>query len=42
MGFIVGSTVTVISELAGNLIVKIKESRVALNRDLANIIFVMD
>jgi ferrous iron transport protein A len=40
MGFIVGSTVTVVSELAGSLIVRVKESRIALNRELAGMIFV--
>jgi ferrous iron transport protein A len=42
MGFIIGTTVTVISELAGSLIVKVKESRVAMNCDLAGMIFVAD
>jgi ferrous iron transport protein A len=40
MGFTVGSTVTVISELAGSLIVNVKDSRIALNQELANRIFV--
>ena len=35
LGFTVGSEVTVVSSLAGNLIVKVKESRVALGKDLA-------
>ncbi|MDR0562577.1 MAG: ferrous iron transport protein A [Spirochaetaceae bacterium] len=40
LGFTVGSTVSVISELAGSLIVNVKDSRIALNRELANRIFV--
>ena len=35
LGFVVGEKVTVVSELAGNLIVQVKESRVALSRDMA-------
>ena len=35
LGFVVGGSVTVINAVAGNLIVKVKEGRVALNRDLA-------
>lgn len=35
LGFVVGSTVAIISTLGGNLIVKIKESRVAINREMA-------
>lgn len=35
LGFVVGSKVTVISELNGNLIVNIKDSRVAINKDMA-------
>ena len=40
MGFTVGSKVTVVSEMAGNLIVSIKDSRVALSREMANRIIV--
>lgn len=36
LGFVVGSDVTVISEIAGNLILQVKGCRVALNRDMAN------
>ena len=36
LGFVVDGTVTVVSEIAGNLIVQVKESRVALDRTLAN------
>ena len=40
MGFIAGGAVTVISALNGNLIVKVKESRVALSEELARKIMV--
>ena len=35
LGFVAGSVVTVVNELGGNLIVSIKDSRVALSRDMA-------
>ena len=35
LGFVVGETVTVVSEMAGSLIVQVKESRVALDRGMA-------
>ncbi|MDR0599422.1 MAG: ferrous iron transport protein A [Treponema sp.] len=40
LGFTVGCPVTVVSRLAGNLIVKVKDSRIALDRELAGHIFV--
>ncbi len=40
LGFVEGTEVTVISELGGNLIVSVKESRIALDRTLANRIIV--
>ncbi len=40
LGFVVGGSVTVISEMGGNLIVNVKESRVALSRAMANRILV--
>ena len=36
MGFVVDSDVTVISEVAGNLILQVKDSRIALDRTMAN------
>lgn len=36
LGFVVGSVVTVVTEIGGNLIVNVKESRVAIGRDMAN------
>ena len=35
MGFIAGGTATVVSAMNGNLIVKVKESRIALSEELA-------
>ncbi|MGN0374458.1 MAG: ferrous iron transport protein A [Butyrivibrio sp.] len=35
LGFVTGGIVTVISEINGNLIVNIKDSRVAIGRDMA-------
>ncbi|MCD8019290.1 MAG: ferrous iron transport protein A [Clostridiales bacterium] len=40
LGFVVGAVVTVISETGGNLIVNIKDSRVAIGKDMANKIMV--
>lgn len=40
LGFVVGSVVMVVSETGGNLIVNVKESRVAIGRDMANKIMV--
>ena len=36
LGFVVDDDVTVVNEMAGNLIVQVKDSRVALNKDMAN------
>ncbi len=35
LGFVAGGTVTVISENAGNVIVNVKESRVAVSKEMA-------
>ena len=40
LGFVVGGSVTVISELNGNLIVNVKDTRVAISRSMANRIMV--
>ena len=40
LGFITGSIVTVVSEIGGNMIVNVKESRVAIGKDMANKIMV--
>ena len=38
--FVVGAAVTVISEIKGNMIVEVKNSRVAIGKDMANKIIV--
>ena len=35
LGFVVGATAVVVSEIAGNLIVQVKESRIALDKSMA-------
>lgn len=40
LGFVVDGTVTVVSELGGSLILHVKESRIALDRDMANRIMI--
>ena len=40
LGFVTGGPVTVVSEIGGNLIVNVKNSRVAIGRDMANKIMV--
>ena len=36
LGFVTGGTVTVISQTGGNMIVNVKDSRVAIGKDMAN------
>ncbi len=40
LGFVDGGTVTVISEIGGSMIVNVKDSRVAIGREMANKIMV--
>lgn len=40
LGLLAGEQVTVISELGGNLILKVRESRVALDKTIVNRIWV--
>ena len=40
LGFVTGGEVTVVSEIEGNLIVNVKDSRVAIGKDMANRIMV--
>ena len=40
LGFIEGARVTIVSELAGNLIVNVKDTRVAISKSMANRIMV--
>ena len=40
LGFVVGAEITVVSAIGGNVIVNIKDSRVAINQDMARHIMV--
>lgn len=40
LGFVPGSSVTVVSVMGGNLIVKVKESRVAISQEMARKIMI--
>ena len=40
LGFVEGSAVTVVSEMGGNLIVNVKDTRVAISRAMANRIMI--
>ncbi len=40
LGFVVDGTVTVVSEIAGNLILQVKDSRIALDKTMANRIMI--
>jgi len=40
LGFVVGEPVTVVTELGGNLILNVKDARVALNKEMANRIMI--
>ncbi len=40
LGFVEGADVCIVSELGGNMIVSVKESRIAIDKELAKCIFV--
>ncbi|MGN0577475.1 MAG: ferrous iron transport protein A [Ruminiclostridium sp.] len=40
LGFVAGGAVTVVSEIGGNVIVNVKESRVAVSKEMASKIMV--
>lgn len=40
LGFVTGCTVTIVTEIGGNVIVNVKDSRVAIGKDMANKIMV--
>lgn len=40
LGFVTGGIVTVISQIGGNIIVNVKDSRIAIGKDMANKIMV--
>ena len=40
LGFVAGTPVTVITEIGGNVIVNVKESRIAISREMASKIMI--
>ncbi len=40
LGFVVGSEVTVVSEIGGNMILSVRDSRIALDKTMANRIMI--
>ena len=40
LGFVAGAEVTIVSEMGGNFIVKVKDSRVAVSKEMARRIMV--
>ena len=40
LGFVTGGLVTVVSEIGGNMIVNVKDSRVAIGKEMANKIII--
>ena len=40
LGFVVGSTVTIVNTLGGNVIVNVKESRIAISEEMSRKIMV--
>ena len=40
LGFVTGSKVTVVNEVNGNLIVNVKNNRIAIGKNLANKIYI--
>ena len=42
LGFVVDTTVSVITQLGGNVILQVRNSRVALDRSMANRIYVVE
>ena len=40
LGFVVGGTVTIVSEINGNRIVNVKDTRIAISREMAGKIMV--
>ena len=40
LGFVPGGSVTVVSEINGNVMVNVKDSRVAISREMANKIMI--
>ncbi len=40
LGFVIGGNIRVVSEFGGNVIVNVKESRIAISREMANKIMI--
>lgn len=40
LGFVVGSSIKIVSSMAGNLIVRVKDARVALSKEMAKRIYI--
>ena len=40
LGFVIGTSVVVVNSISGNLIIQVKDSRVALNKDMAGRIII--
>ena len=40
LGFVVGETVTIVSEISGNLIIQVKEARIAISEEMARKIMI--
>jgi ferrous iron transport protein A len=40
LGFVVGGSVTVVAEISGNLILQVKDSRIALDKSMAGRIMI--
>ncbi len=40
LGFVIGEEISIVNKNGGNLIVKVKDSRIALDQTLANRIFI--
>ena len=40
LGFVVGGNATIVSSIGGNLIVNVKESRVAISKEMATKIYI--
>ena len=40
LGFVIGDNVTVVSQLGGNMIINVKDTRVAIDKSMANRIMI--
>jgi ferrous iron transport protein A len=40
LGFVPGAQITVVTEISGNVIVNVKQSRIAISREMANKILI--